>query len=156
MPDNIILQNGDKIDRVKTINSFPINDLYYNKRTKLFCDREGAEFTDSNMEAIFGPDFSAKPIEAHPGYDEPQTDEKPQLFQPVGELDLEHIFKYHRPDPNQVDSHERVRRGGKFFASILIASTPAGADQTAAVRKIREAIMTANAAIALKGRLYKP
>ena len=41
--------------------------------------------------------------------------------------------------------------GAKEFAGVLYANTPGCADKTAALRKVREAVMTANAAIALKG-----
>jgi len=34
---------------------------------------------------------------------------------------------------------------------VLIDNTPTSADQTAAIRLLREAVMTANAAIALEG-----
>ncbi|MGQ0816371.1 MAG: hypothetical protein ACT4O1_18230 [Gemmatimonadota bacterium] len=36
-------------------------------------------------------------------------------------------------------------------ADIILDCTPIGADQAAAVRKVREAVMTANAAIACGG-----
>ena len=36
----------------------------------------------------------------------------------------------------------------KVFASVLLANTPPSADQTAAIRKVREAVMTANQGIA--------
>jgi len=39
----------------------------------------------------------------------------------------------------------------KYFAHVIMEHTPVCADQTAAIRKIREAVMTANAAIALHG-----
>jgi hypothetical protein len=34
------------------------------------------------------------------------------------------------------------------FAETIIRNTPPGSDQSAAIRKVREAVMTANAAIA--------
>ena len=37
---------------------------------------------------------------------------------------------------------------GKAFATAIIRNTPAGADQKAAVLKVRQAVMLANAAIA--------
>jgi hypothetical protein len=38
-----------------------------------------------------------------------------------------------------------------YYAGVLVANTPKCADQSAAIRLVREAVMTANAAIALKG-----
>jgi hypothetical protein len=65
-------------------------------------------------------------------------------------LDLDHLFKYHTPRPDQLPRYEEIRRFGKAFAKIVVESCPPGPDTTTAVRKIREAVMTANAAIALE------
>lgn len=61
---------------------------------------------------------------------------------------LQNWFTYHAPTPEQLDCYEGIRDAALDFARVVVALTPAGADQTAAVRKIREAVMTANAAIA--------
>jgi hypothetical protein len=45
-----------------------------------------------------------------------------------------------------------VREAGKHFAEIIFAACPPSADRTAAVRKVREAVMTANASIACGGK----
>ena len=63
--------------------------------------------------------------------------------------DIEHLFTHHRPSPAQVILYERFRAAAKQFAYTVLATTPPSADQTAAIRKIREAVMTANASIAL-------
>lgn len=68
-------------------------------------------------------------------------------------FDLEHIFTYHAPEPEDVKNYTAIRGGALELARIIIRSTPAGADQAAAIRKLRECVMTANAAIALKGQL---
>ena len=68
-------------------------------------------------------------------------------------FDLDHIFKYHAPTPETLKSYTAIRDAAKAFATILIENTPEGADQTAALRLVREASMTANAAVALGGRL---
>lgn len=66
---------------------------------------------------------------------------------------LDHWFTYH-PPPNQehVDAYENVRSAGLRFARTILENTPPSADQTDAIRKVREAVMTANAAIACDGR----
>lgn len=48
--------------------------------------------------------------------------------------------------------YERIRKAGLDMAREVVRLTPASADQTAAIRKIREAVFTANAAIACDGR----
>jgi len=64
---------------------------------------------------------------------------------------IEEIFTYHAPDPDQVVKYQRVRDEAKSFANTLIRNTPRCADQTAAIRKLRETVQIANAAIALDG-----
>ena len=64
---------------------------------------------------------------------------------------LREIFQYHSPSPFQQKAYETIREAAKHFAAVLIANTPACPDRTAALRKVREAVMTANAAIALDG-----
>jgi hypothetical protein len=71
----------------------------------------------------------------------------------AGTPDLEHIFKYHAPNGEQLAQYARLREAARRFAVEIVQNSPAGADQTAALRKIREAVMTANAAIALGGRI---
>jgi hypothetical protein len=66
---------------------------------------------------------------------------------------LEEIFTYHAPEPDQVPRYERLREAALEFASAICEEAPPCADRTAAIRFVREAVMTANAAIALKGRV---
>ena len=66
---------------------------------------------------------------------------------------LDNWFSYHPPKtPSEVEAYERIRTAGKVMAATIVQLTPPGADQTAAVRKIREAVMTANAALACGGK----
>jgi len=67
-------------------------------------------------------------------------------------FDLDHIFKYHSPTDEQLPKYEAIRAAAKVFAAVVIENTPRSADQTAAIRLLREAVMTANASIALGGR----
>lgn len=71
-------------------------------------------------------------------------------------LDLKHIFQYHAPRDEQLNKYQQLRDGGQTLAALILTLTPAGADQSDAIRKVREAVMTANAAIALDGRLTLP
>jgi len=66
--------------------------------------------------------------------------------------DLTNWFTYHSPTPEQLPKYEKLRKAGKALAEAILDNAPACADQTAAVRKVREAVMTANAAIACGGK----
>lgn len=68
-------------------------------------------------------------------------------------MDLDNIFSYHAPTPEQVNKYELLRWHARSFAVAITELVPAGADQTAAIRKLREALFTANAAVALDGKL---
>ena len=57
-------------------------------------------------------------------------------------------FDYHRPSPEQAERIERNRLAFKVCALAVIRNCPDGADQTAALRQLHEAMMTANKAIA--------
>lgn len=62
--------------------------------------------------------------------------------------ELVNWFTYHAPKGDQPQRYEAIRAAGLEFARALIANTPAGPDQTVAIRKVREAVMVANASIA--------
>lgn len=59
-------------------------------------------------------------------------------------------FTYHPPQGDQPERYEKIRAAAKAFARVLEANTKPCADQTAAYRKLRECVMTANASIALE------
>lgn len=62
---------------------------------------------------------------------------------------LEDAFSYHAPKDEDVWAYGRIRAAAREFASVVLEETPQCPDQTAAVRKIREAMMMANAARAI-------
>jgi len=68
-------------------------------------------------------------------------------------MDIENIFTYHLPAPEQLPKYEAIRAKAKELGHVIVDNTPGSADQTAAIRLLREAVMTANAAIALQGKL---
>jgi hypothetical protein len=72
---------------------------------------------------------------------------------PISEKDLDQLFRYHPPKPEQLQRYEAVNQAAKSFAKVILENTPLSADQSDAIRKVREARMTANAAIALEGKL---
>lgn len=59
---------------------------------------------------------------------------------------------YHPPTPDQIPKYEAVREAGKHLADVILESTPASADQSDAIRIVRNAVMVANAAIACEGK----
>lgn len=64
---------------------------------------------------------------------------------------VDKVFTYQTPNPDQLNHIQDVREGFKSLARTIIRHVPVGADRTAAIRKLREAMMTANAAIVLNG-----
>lgn len=64
---------------------------------------------------------------------------------------LEIAFTYQRPDDDRFRTYAGVRAAGKALALAILNAAPKCADRTDAIRKVREAVMTANAAIALEG-----
>lgn len=75
----------------------------------------------------------------------------------ITHFDIDNWFRHHPPQSEaDIARYERVREAGRVFAKVVLNNTPASADQTAAIRKIREAVMTANAAIACHGDPLAP
>lgn len=64
--------------------------------------------------------------------------------------EIDELFTYHAPQPGQPERYEAIRNAAKHFAYVLVASTPASADQTHAIRTLRACVMFANASIALE------
>jgi len=63
--------------------------------------------------------------------------------------DLNNVFSYHAPKGDQPQRYEKIREAAKIFAKVIEECCPYSADKSAAIRKIREAVMTANASIAI-------
>lgn len=70
----------------------------------------------------------------------------------ISDDQLETWFEYHAPSDEQVAAYEVIREVGRFFAQTIRNNTPESADQTAAIRKVREAVFTANCAVACGGK----
>lgn len=66
----------------------------------------------------------------------------------ITEHDIDNWFTYHAPQGHQVNQYKLIRDKAKELAKIILDNTPPSADQTAAIRKLRECVMTANASIA--------
>lgn len=63
--------------------------------------------------------------------------------------DIEQLFTYHAPTENSLVKLKVVREQAKELASCINILVPECADKSAAIRKLRECVMTANAAIVL-------
>ena len=66
----------------------------------------------------------------------------------VKQAEIDRQLDYHPPRPEDRVKHARLRASAKAFVELIVELTPGSADQNAAVRKVREALWTANAAIA--------
>jgi hypothetical protein len=71
---------------------------------------------------------------------------------PITQAMLQNWFIYHAPTVDQLPKFKVIREAALLFAEVVIANTPPSADQTTAIRHIRDAVMTANAAIACGGQ----
>jgi hypothetical protein len=72
---------------------------------------------------------------------------------PVTKENLHDVISYHAPDQAGLDAIQKIRDATEALISTILENAPSSADQNAAVRKAREAMMTANAAIVLKGEV---
>ena len=68
---------------------------------------------------------------------------------------IEELFTYHAPTSEQVEHYQRIRQAAKALARVIDECCPAGPDRSAAVRKVRDAVMTANASIATNNAQYR-
>jgi hypothetical protein len=63
--------------------------------------------------------------------------------------DLDKLFHMHSMEAADALKLIRIREAAQVFAGVVLANTPPGPDQDEAIRKIREAVWTANAAVAM-------
>ncbi len=71
---------------------------------------------------------------------------------PITDAALANWFTYHPPSDIERENYVTIRDAGYRLAEVIRDSCPISADTTAAIRKVREAVMTANAAIACGGK----
>lgn len=70
----------------------------------------------------------------------------------MDEATLQNWFTYHSPSADQLPKYQAIREAGLNLAKVISDNSLSSADQTASIRKVREAVMTANAAIACGGK----
>ena len=66
----------------------------------------------------------------------------------ISQAMLDDWFVYHAPRAGQPERYVAIREAAKKLAEAIVANSCASADQTAAIRKVREAVFIANAGIA--------
>jgi hypothetical protein len=64
---------------------------------------------------------------------------------------LAELFRYHPPTDSTIPKFAAINQAAKNFAEVVLQNCPSSADRSAAIRSIRDARMTANAAVALNG-----
>ena len=69
----------------------------------------------------------------------------------LDEATLTNWFTYHSPSLEELPKYQAIRDAGLNLAKVIVENTPASADQSAAIRYARNAVFTANAAIACGG-----
>ena len=65
------------------------------------------------------------------------------------EQEISYLFTYQPPRHDQIPRYNDVRLAARMLATVIYRTCPNGPDRSAAIRKLRECVMTANAAIAL-------
>jgi len=65
------------------------------------------------------------------------------------QTDLDAIFTYHAPSDAQTDKYIELRAKAKELAQLILAHVPSSAEQTLAIRHVQQAVMFANAGIAI-------
>jgi hypothetical protein len=63
-------------------------------------------------------------------------------------------FEYQPPDQETIDRLVLVRASFKHLYAVIVEEVPESAERTLAVRKLEEANMWANKALAFKGQPY--
>lgn len=66
----------------------------------------------------------------------------------ISDKELDNLFTYHAPTLEQQQRYVKIREAGKHLATTIRDACPSSADCTVAIRKVREAVMNANASIA--------
>lgn len=62
---------------------------------------------------------------------------------------INNIFTYHAPKPDQVKLYEELRTGAKEFAHLINQACPESREKSLAITQLQLCIMCANAAIAI-------
>jgi hypothetical protein len=80
---------------------------------------------------------------------EPAPAMRGQSLEESVEYEISRLFTCHPPGPDQIPRYNDVRLAARMLATVIYRTCPSTADRSAAIRHLRECVMTANAAIAL-------
>ncbi len=69
---------------------------------------------------------------------------------PITQSDIDNLFTHHEPKADQSMRSQAIQDAAKYLGQIILANTHQSADQMKAITKLREAVMMANASIALE------
>lgn len=69
---------------------------------------------------------------------------------------LDETFVYHAPTPEDAQRYKAIRETAKTFAKVILTVCPDSPDRSVALRRVREAVMSANSSIALKDAPVRP
>ena len=67
----------------------------------------------------------------------------------MGQIDLDSVFTYHAPKEGQPARYEELRAKAYELANLIVNSTPQSREQSVALTNVQQAVMWANAAIAI-------
>lgn len=68
-------------------------------------------------------------------------------------LDVDNLFSHHPPFGDQLERYQILTQAAIAYAKLIQELTPESPEQTLAIRKLQEAKMYANAAIAIHEKL---
>lgn len=136
----------------------PLDETFDSQETRMDKVTPVSELTDSELSAraaerkaiVSGRTSSTSPV-ASPLEELVNRKRRGMTLDGDDETWLNEVFSYHAPVAGQPEQYEEIRVAAKVFARAILKAAPPCADRTAALRKVREAVMTANASIALLG-----
>ncbi len=119
--------------------------------------------TKKTPTVVLEPPLRAPPLHGTREMTEPATDPapivKPAAPAPVitrarpSEAELNWMFSRHSLSEDQAERCTQISEAAKNLARVILQVCPPCADRSAAMRKVREARMTANASITLHGSI---
>lgn len=75
-----------------------------------------------------------------------------KTLSPEDESHLKDLFTYHGPGREDNNRFELIRETALELARVIYLNCPGSPDRSVALRQLRQAVYSANASIALKGR----
>jgi hypothetical protein len=64
---------------------------------------------------------------------------------------IKQTFTYHAPVGDQLGRYESLREGARIFAELIQKSCPESREKSLALTNVQQAVMWANASIAING-----